>query len=189
MLRSVLVAVLAVRDSVALPTRFILPRLMSLVLCGWIVTVSGCYFVGECRRDADCDDGNFCNGQEHCQLTVIPLVGGSGVCIESYPPTPCSNPTPVCDEVSRDCLPCESDADCDDRIACTDDVCDPVTGCLAVRNDLNCPSGSFCATGSGCVVGQCQSNHDCPPLMFCVETEAGNFQCVSGAEAEAILRP
>ncbi len=159
------VAVMAVLDSVAFPTRFTLSRLISLVLCGWIVAVSGCTNdVGECRRDADCDDGNYCNGQERCQVVVVLVLVpvGVGTCIEAYPPTPCSNPAPVCDEVSRDCLPCESDADCDDDgIACTDDVCDPVTGCLAVRNDSNCPSGSFCSTRDGCVVGECPPNNDC----------------------------
>jgi hypothetical protein len=115
---------------------------------------------------ARCEDALFCNGEELC----VPDVG----CIEGTPPdvndgVPCTMDT--CDEARRRAAHTPDDAVCDngvacdgpeicnadqgclpgvnpaldDRIDCTDDVCDPRTGAVShVPNDGRCDDALFC---------------------------------------------
>lgn len=94
--------------------------------------VSGCVPI-VCEDDGDCSDGDVCNGNEMC------APGGAG----SDPRTGCrAGPSP----------------DCNDGITCTDDVCDPTTGCGHVPDHASCDDDVDCtldqcggATGpSGC---------------------------------------
>jgi hypothetical protein len=45
---------------------------------------------------------------------------------------------------------------CDDANPCTDDACDPATGCQHVPNTASCSDGVACTVGDNCVGGQCQ---------------------------------
>jgi hypothetical protein len=45
--------------------------------------------------------------------------------------------------------------DCDDGNVCTDDSCDPGTGCQYVNNTAPCDDGLFCTTGEICSLGVC----------------------------------
>jgi hypothetical protein len=45
---------------------------------------------------------------------------------------------------------------CDDGNPCTDDACDPATGCQHVPNAASCSDGAACTVGDSCVAGQCQ---------------------------------
>jgi len=61
-------------------------------------------FIGQCTMDAECDDGNVCNGAETC-------VAGA-----------CQPGTPLV---------------CDDGNPCTNNLCNPTTGCVFPCNAVN----------------------------------------------------
>ena len=44
---------------------------------------------------------------------------------------------------------------CDDGDPCTDDSCDPGSGCVAVYNTAPCDDGNICTTGEQCSAGFC----------------------------------
>ena len=132
--------------------------------------------------DARCDNGLFCDGTELC----IPEMG----CTDGADPNrddsvDCTRDT--CDEATNTLVHTPDDAECDngvacdgaevcdaitdcqpgrnvaldDRIDCTDDVCDPITGMISHRpNDALCDNGLFCDGTEtcdgfrGCVVGR-----------------------------------
>ena len=50
---------------------------------------------------------------------------------------------------------CTGDDDCDDANACTDDVCDAVTGCQNVNNTAGCNDNDACTNGDVCGGGVC----------------------------------
>jgi len=56
---------------------------------------------------------------------------------------------------------CATAADCDDHDPCTDETCDPVTGCAHVANTRPCDDGNACTTGDTCGAGKCAGG---PPL-------------------------
>jgi hypothetical protein len=86
---------------------------------------------GCCRRDADCDDGDPCNGTEACD--------DAGACVAGAPP--------VCDD---DADPCTSDA-CVAGVGCAHT---PITPCL-VTCAADCRTDDPC-TVAECVAGHCQ---------------------------------
>lgn len=83
---------------------------------------------GGCFNDVDCSDGNACNGIETCQ-------GASedpGQCVPGTPP------------------------DCTDGNPCTDDICDPQTGCTNTNDDTNsCSDEDQCTPNDHCEMGTC----------------------------------
>lgn len=105
---------------------------------------AGC---GGCGNNADCDDGDACNGAETC-------VGGS-----------CQSGTPVnCDDsdacTADSCDPgtgaCSNvTISCDDGNDCTTDTCDSVTGCSSTP--IDCDDGLTCNGTETCSGGVCQS--------------------------------
>ena len=44
---------------------------------------------------------------------------------------------------------------CDDGNACTDDACDPITGCVFSNNANSCDDGNPCSDGDTCAAGTC----------------------------------
>jgi hypothetical protein len=50
----------------------------------------------------------------------------------------------------------DSSATCDDGNVCTDDSCDPATGCAHQDNTAACSDGSACTAGDTCAGGACQ---------------------------------
>ena len=103
-----------------------------------------CLPSGACDNDpnnASCDNDLYCDGVETCS-PGCPDADDNG-CLS--PGTPCSNPTPVCDEDTETCKACADAADCDDDVPCTDDACNGVTGeCFNTPNDANCDDAEFC---------------------------------------------
>ncbi|MBM4353921.1 MAG: hypothetical protein FJ109_09015 [Deltaproteobacteria bacterium] len=70
---------------------------------------------------------------------------------------------------------------CDDGNVCTDDSCDPKTGCQAVPNQAACDDGSQCTAGDHCVGGQCVSDTavDCNDNNLCTKDACVPFSgCV-----------
>ena len=99
-----------------------------------------------CQTDDDClpfEDGDVCNGTLHCDLG-----SGAGIC-----------------DVAVDTIP-----DCDDGVGCTDDLCDPVAGCVHLPADDVCGDGvdctdDFCHLTIGCYNmpwgPRCDDGNDC----------------------------
>jgi len=87
-------------------------------LTGWCVDILELI----CVVDADCNDGNACNGIETCQPGGI-CAGGTPVnCNDDNVCT-----TDTCDTGTGVCT--NAPNACDDFDLCTDDSCDPQTGC------------------------------------------------------------
>ena len=118
-------------------------------------------------NNANCDDGQYCNGVEICDSEsgclagTDPCVGFAG-----------------CDEANDECLGCQGDEDCDDglycngvetcvgmacqpgtppdcddAVDCTDDSCNEVTdGCDHTANHALCDDGLYCNGSETCDV-------------------------------------
>jgi cysteine-rich repeat protein len=110
-----------------------------------------------CVVDADCDDGDVCNGPERCNasmhrcqhgthapdLTECTLEGGDeGACVGGHCGAPClldyecddgdvCNGIETCDTDLGFCRPGPAE-DCDDGERCTEDRCEPGVGCVHV---------------------------------------------------------
>lgn len=59
-----------------------------------------------CRNDAECTDGNFCNGGERCV---------AGMCMSGIAPCPAGQ---RCNENARQCAQCFNNDDCEDPFFC-----------------------------------------------------------------------
>lgn len=65
---------------------------------------------------------------------------------------------------------CASNADCDDRTACTTDRCLVGGVCEHTANNTMCATGQSCVSGRGCVAAMtmsCNSNADCDDMISC----------------------
>ncbi len=74
---------------------------------------------------------------------------------------------------------CMDNSDCDDGIACTDDVCSGGC-CESTPNDANCPDdGMFCNGTESCssLLGCVSSGDPCPPGEICDEGSDSCLQC------------
>ena len=134
-----------------------------------------------CTTNADCNDGNLCNGTETCSANTCiagsPLVCNDGnVCTDDtcIPATGCAFPnnTVPCND-SNACTTgetcsggiCQGGAavTCDDGNVCTDNTCIPATGCAFPDNTAPCSDGDVCTTGDVCAGGTCQPGaNTCP---------------------------
>jgi hypothetical protein len=134
---------------------------------------------GSCGGSPACDDGNDCNGTQICNPSngacedATPPVD----CDDHNPCTSdscdpetgqCSH-EPVADGTScsddnacngaetchaGECQP-GSAPDCDDHNVCTDDDCDPGSGCTHVNNNDPCDDGNACTGSDTCSGGAC----------------------------------
>ena len=130
---------------------------------------------GECSTEPDheggaCDDGDGCTIGEICT---------DGACGGGAP------------------------LNCNDGNSCTDDLCEPATGCQYVPNDDGCQDGSICTVGDICSEGECLAgkalecdddnpctDDTCNPESGCVHTpnqgECTDYNpCTSGDHCEA----
>jgi len=141
-----------------------------------------------------CDDGNVCNGQETCASGIGCQVGeplvcedDGDVCTDTY-----CEPDMGCVTVLNS-APCD-DGDvcttgdhcelgmcissgtliCNDGNECTDDSCNPITGCVFLNNNADCDDGNACTFDDICKDGACVPGEalDCDDDQFCngVET-------------------
>jgi hypothetical protein len=101
-----------------------------------------------------CDDGNVCNGVEACDITT------------------------------NTCFQAVAALNCDDLNPCTDDVCDPVRGCLHTNNTNACDDGSLCTFNDTCTNGacvgvpvQCSDGDACNGLETC---DSATGACIPG---------
>ena len=176
--------------------------------------------VCECTADADCvpfDDGDLCNGVKICLNQQCVTDPETVVDCSTAPAVPCQalacNPQlgvcetsyladgTDCDDGSLCSLNDKCDAgacegtplNCDDERVCTDDACDPVSGCVYLPNTGDCDDGDLCTAGDICADGvcagtvkpecQCTEDADCAPFDdgdLC----NGALACIDGACAE-----
>ncbi|MCH7687838.1 MAG: hypothetical protein IH899_14335, partial [Planctomycetes bacterium] len=119
-----------------------------------------CDATGTCQDNfatdgTSCEDGLVCNGAETCL---------GGLCTPGTPiPGCCKNDADcdngdVCDGIET-CVGniCVSGTPltCSDGNVCTDDLCDPVTGCFFPNNTAPCDDGLACNEGETCTAGVC----------------------------------
>ncbi len=127
-----------------------------LILSVLGVVLPGCPVAPECRIDADCDDGLFCNGQEACVTGICQT--GTNPCLDA----------PHCEEGADTCRECTADAECDVGDPCIVDAC--VDGeCANVP--VECPGEAFCYSETGDCIG-CLTDADCSDGLFCNGAES-----------------
>lgn len=119
----------------------------------------------DCVTDADCDDGQFCNGQETCSE--------QGRCVQGEAPCEASED---CNEDADRCeVPCAEDTNCSDGNPCTVDTCvegicthETTEPCqpLPCIDDTTCDNGLYC-----------DGQETCSAIGFC---ESGEAPCLEG---------
>ena len=173
---------------------------------------SGCVYT---LNQDPCDDGNPCTTQDHCELGQC-IGGGQFACDDS---NPCTDDSCVegagcqhlpnqgdCDD-ANECTTGDTCANglcaaaqmlvCDDGNACTDDSCDPDSGCVNTPNDAPCSDGDDCTVSDACLAGLCQAggpancddanvctDDSCEPGVGC-EHAANLSDCQDGDECTA----
>lgn len=140
----------------------------------------------------DCDDGNFCTA-DMCD-------NATGECFFLHVPTTCDDGNSCTDGdkcFDGECTP-GGTVVCDDFDACTQDSCDPATGCVFSLLQGCCNYGLQCADGNECTIDACldhvcehssttcNDNHPCTqdgcdPATGCVFTKIPGC-CVVSAD-------
>jgi hypothetical protein len=153
----------------------------------------------EANEGFPCDDGDPCTVGDLCE---------KGACVQGIPAN-CADGNPCTDDScapAQGCIhapntvPCEDgdvctvgdqceggqcvhgpEVSCDDGNPCSDDSCDPATGCVHVPNQLDCDDGNACTGGDHCVAGACQGGQavSCDDDNLCTDdTCALTLGCV-----------
>lgn len=152
-----------------------------------------------CLSNADCtkfEDGDSCNGTLACEGNECVVKGivecapsatachyfacvpASGQCI-LFPET-----GTACDDgsactvvdVCLDGLCVGKPIGCDDNNVCTDDACDPTSGCTNTNNTAPCNDENACSTNDTCLGGNCQAGTplQCDDGKLCNGSETCN---------------
>ena len=143
-----------------------------------------------CTTNADCEkseDGDLCNGTLKCDAgkcvvddkTVVDCsdeAKAAGACqtVVCEPTKGTCDPRPALDGSSCDDKDLCSTSDvckdgkcggdelkCDDKNPCTDDGCEPATGCTTKNNTSACDDTNSCTTGDACKDGVCAGTGTC----------------------------
>jgi hypothetical protein len=163
-----------------------------------------------------CSDGDACTVDDHCSGGAC-APGSPADCNDQNvcttdgcdPASGCTHgEVPDCCNLDSDCADsdqcttnercvdhgCVSDpVDCNDQNACTDDGCDPASGCTHVDNADPCNDGNACTDGDTCSSGSCVGGPiDCNDNNICTDdgcdpasgcTHANNTDpCSDGSE-------
>ncbi|MEK6799273.1 MAG: hypothetical protein AABZ12_09935, partial [Planctomycetota bacterium] len=143
------------------------------IVLAWLSLAATSQAYAQCIVDADCADGNVCNGVETCPAgTCVP--GTALTCNDSNPCTDDTcNTTTGCVYTNDDTNSC-SDGNacngaetcslgacvpgtaltCNDSNPCTDDTCSPATGCVYTNDDTNvCADANLCNGTETCSAG------------------------------------
>ena len=121
---------------------------------------------GACAPGAgmDCDDGDLCT-TDSCD----PDLG----CLHQLNEDPCDDGD-LCttgDHCHLGACISASVLVCDDGNTCTDDTCEPLTGCMFAANQAACDDGNPCTLGDHCAGGWCVADGgiDCDDLNPCTD--------------------
>ena len=161
-----------------------------------------------CRLDADCVDADLCDGDERCVdgacvAGTAPTCDDGDACTSDVcaPATGCTTTTVVdgtsCSDGDR-CNGVETcqggtcragnTLSCNDRNPCTDDACDPVTGCTFTPRDGACDDGDACTSDDTCSAGMCRGVDRCTAEQLvmspAIATSFGSFS----ADDEDLVR-
>ena len=163
--------------------------------------VKGCFYVKV--SDKPCDDGDVCTVKDKC-------VAGScapGQLIACDDSNPCTtdfcNPLKGCTFIPNS-LPCD-DGDrctvgdtcqhgvcvpggplaCDDANVCTNDSCDPKTGCKHIANRAICEDGNRCTVADTCNLGQCVPG----PVRACDDSNQCTADLCDPATGNCLFTP
>jgi formylglycine-generating enzyme required for sulfatase activity len=121
---------------------------------------------GTCRAGGplDCDDGNVCT-DDACD----PATG----CTHAHNTAGCSDDDActVGDVCGEGACKAGEPPDCDDGNVCTDDACDPATGCTHANNTSDCSDEDACTHGDICDGGACKAGEppDCDDANVCTD--------------------
>ena len=143
---------------------------------GNVCTDDSCDQTGACvhaPNKSPCSDGNACTAGDHCDGGTCIFAGLEGCnddnvctadscdpsqgCLHLLNTAPCDDED-VCTTGDHCHLgSCISDGPltCEDGNSCTDDSCDPQTGCSHVPNEVPCDDGNLCTEDDACNGGQC----------------------------------
>ena len=146
---------------------------------GNLCTVGDACDNGQCSsgEPKECNDGNPCT-TELCNLET-------GNCDFSYNESDCNDGSlctsgDVCS--GGECV--GEKLECNDNNACTNDACDPETGCTNVPVAGPCEDGSPCTLGDTCVDGVCENGpqKDCDDDNACTDEycDLSTGDCVFG---------
>ena len=156
----------------------------------------------ECTADADCDkfdDGNQCNGTLACVDSKCVTAPGTEIVCDPSLAGPCDvvfceestgacKKKPIPDGESCDDLnactkndTCSAGAckgkpvSCDDKNPCTNDSCDPDSGCVNENNTEPCDDGDLCTKDDVCKDGACVGAED-PSCQCATDDDCGAFE-------------
>jgi len=141
--------------------------------------------------DAECDNGDFCDGAETCDPVNDCQDAASPDCDDAVPCT-----VDMCDEANDECAHTPDDTACSDGVFCNGaETCDEMAGCEAAT-PLTCDDGIACTNdtcdeaGAACVHQPndvlCADNEFCNGVEICNPQsgcEAGSAQtCGDGVD-------
>jgi len=113
--------------------------------------------VNDCATQpvSTCGQDGFCNGASACRLYASGTVCNAASCggLTHYPDDTCDGSGTCVDGGSTNC---------DDGNVCTDDACNPGTGCSNTNNSAPCDDGLFCNGTDTCSGGSCSINSGDP---------------------------
>jgi len=159
----------------------------------------------KCKDDDGCkvyENGDLCDGTLICvehecvvdPATVIECLEVPPLCQKYY-----------CEPLTGDCLlgnlqdgaECDDDSMCtlddacdageckgkplvcDDGNVCTDDSCEPASGCVYINNTADCTDGNFCTENDKCADGVCKGTDmpdcECGEDSDCAQQEDGDM--------------
>ncbi|MDP6943115.1 MAG: hypothetical protein QF464_03105, partial [Myxococcota bacterium] len=99
-----------------------------------------------------------------CEVAACETTSGACVVTPRADGTTCDDGNPCVDTGACAQGTCIGQAvDCDDDDACTDDSCDPGSGCVYAYNEGDCDDGNACTTGDVCILGNCAA----PEMLDC----------------------
>ena len=145
------------------------------------------------------NDDSFCNDNLPCTINTC---APSGQCITTVKSGQCyigggcfivgdTNPQNACQRCTALSSNTWQGIVCDDAKPCTDDACDPASGCTAVDDDSNaCNDSDPCSSDDHCAGGQCVGTCECTTDAQCTETAptckrytCSSYSCVLVADA------
>ena len=130
---------------------------------GNVCTTDACDLKTGCGHEqVICDDGNDCTA-DACN----PDIGCQSIAVGTFP---CDDDS-VCttNDVCFAGLCIGKFIECDDSNSCTDDSCNPKTGCAYTPNTSLCSDDNACTVGDTCADSVCESgpSKDCDDLDGC----------------------
>ena len=173
----------------------------------WCTPLGGCQYD---PNDAPCDDGNLCTEDDTCALGKCAPGTPKDCADDNICTTDSCDPLTGCVATLNE-APCDDEdlcttgdhchlggcigggqLTCDDGNICTDDSCNPLTGCQFDANQAPCDDSNECTVDDACLAGwcapglpkNCADSNDCTidtcaPLAGCQYTdEADGTPCL-----------